>query len=213
MEKEYQKQKYEDIIRQSEQIRKLRHDYKNNFLVIRSLITDNNTDKAIEIINKDIEQINTARSHIQTNNEVVNAIVNTKMSAALAKGIKVSFISISDFGGIDDFDLCNLISNMFDNAITAVENCEKKFIDTEISQRDGFYTVKMSNSIQRSVLDQNPELNTTKDDKSSHGLGMKIIKDIADRYSGELDYYEENETFYVLVRLALNPIVKTDEVN
>ena len=58
MEKDYQKQKYYDIIRQSEHISKLRHDYKNNFLVIRSLISDNNNAKAIEIINKDIEQIN-----------------------------------------------------------------------------------------------------------------------------------------------------------
>ena len=213
MEKEYQKQKYEDIIQQSEQIRKLRHDYKNNFLVIRSLITDNNTAKAIQIINKDIDQINTARSHIQTNNEVVNAIINTKMSVALAKGIKVSFISISDFDGIDDFDLCNLISNMFDNAITAVQDCEDKFIDIKISKRDDYYTVKMSNSIPRSVLSTNPKLSTTKNDKAAHGLGMKIIKDITDRYSGELDYYEENETFYILAHLALKPLVNAAVTN
>ena len=213
MEKEYQKQKYEDIIRQSDQIRKLRHDYKNNFLVIRSLITDNNTDKAIQIINKDIDQINAARSHIQTNNEVVNAIVNTKMSVALAKGIKVSFISISDFDGIDDFDLCNLISNMFDNAITAVQDCEEKFIDIEISKRDEHYTVKMSNSISKSVLEDNPELSTTKDNKAAHGLGMKIMKDITDRYNGELDYYEEDEIFYVLAHLTLTPLVKAAAAN
>lgn len=213
MEKEYQKQKYEDIIRQSDQIRKLRHDYKNNFLVIRSLITDNNTDKAIQIINKDIDQINAARSHIQTNNEVVNAIVNTKMSVALAKGIKVSFISISDFDGIDDFDLCNLISNMFDNAITAVQDCEEKFIDIEISKRDEHYTVKMSNSISKSVLEDNPELSTTKNNKAAHGLGMKIMKDITDRYNGELDYYEEDEIFYVLAHLTLKTQVRSYEAN
>lgn len=100
MEKEYQKKKYEDTIRQSEQIKKLRHDYKNNLLVIRSLAEDNNPEKVAEFVSQGIEQINATKMHVETNNEIVNAIVNTKMSAAAEQGIKVSFMSISDFDGI-----------------------------------------------------------------------------------------------------------------
>lgn len=207
MEKNYQKQQYDDIIRQSEQISKLRHDYKNNFLVIRSLISDNNNAKALEIINKDIEQINMQRSHVKTNNEVVNAILNTKISIAAEKGIKVSIISISDFDEIDDFDLCNLISNMFDNAITATQDCDEKLIEITISRKNDYYIFKMSNTIKESVIKANPYLETTKGDKSSHGLGMKIIKDIADNYHGDIDYYEEDGRFNVLVHMAvLEPV-------
>ncbi len=207
MEKNYQKQQYDDIIRQSEQISKLRHDYKNNFLVIRSLISDNNNAKALEIINKDIEQINMQRSHVKTNNEVVNAILNTKISIAAEKGIKVSIISISDFDEIDDFDLCNLISNMFDNAIRATQDCDEKLIEITISRKNDYYIFKMSNTIKESVIKANPYLETTKGDKSSHGLGMKIIKDIADNYHGDIDYYEEDGRFNVLVHMAvLEPV-------
>lgn len=202
LEQEYQKKQYEDIIIQSEQIRKLRHDYKNNFLVIRSLIEDNNDTKAIEIIDKDLEHINASKSHIKTNNDIVNAIVNTKMSEAFSHGIKVEFKSISDFDELDDFDLCNLISNMFDNAITAVKNCDTKLIDIIISKKNNYYIIKMSNTIPQSVLDKNPELNTTKQDKTSHGYGIKIIKDIAKKYSGEFDCYEDDGMFYSLVYLA-----------
>ncbi len=181
---------------------KLEQEYKNNFLVIRSLIEDNNDTKAIEIIDKDLEHINASKSHIKTNNDIVNAIVNTKMSEAFSHGIKVEFKSISDFDELDDFDLCNLISNMFDNAITAVKNCDTKLIDIIISKKNNYYIIKMSNTIPQSVLDKNPELNTTKQDKTSHGYGIKIIKDIAKKYSGEFDCYEDDGMFYSLVYLA-----------
>ena len=202
LEQEYQKKQYEDIIIQSEQIRKLRHDYKNNFLVIRSLIENNNDTKAIEIINKDLEHINASKSHIKTNNDIVNAIVNTKMSEAFSHGIKVEFKSISDFDELDDFDLCNLISNMFDNAITAVKNCDVKLINIIIYKKNDYFVIKISNTIPQSVLDKNPELNTTKQDKASHGYGIKIIKDIAKKYNGKFDCYEDDGMFYSLVYLA-----------
>ncbi len=202
MEKEYQKTKYEDTIRQSEQIKKLRHDYKNNLLVIRSLAEDNNTEDVIDFISQGIERINATKMHIETNNEIVNAIVNTKMSEAAQQGIKVNFISISDFDGIDDFDLCNLISNLFDNAITAVSNCETKIIKIKITRNDELYTIKMSNTIAESIIEANPELATTKEDNISHGYGTKIIKDIADKYNGELDYYEEDGMFNFLVHIT-----------
>ena len=124
------------------------------------------------------------------------------MSEAISHGIKVEFKSISDFDELDDFDLCNLISNMFDNAITAVKNCDTKLIDIIISKKNNYYIIKMSNTIPQSVLDKNPELNTTKQDKTSHGYGIKIIKDIAKKYSGEFDCYEDDGMFYSLVYLA-----------
>lgn len=209
IEKDYQKQKYEDIIQQSEQIKKLRHDYKNNLLVIRSLAENNDFEKIAEFVSNGIELINSTKTHIKTNNEVINAIVNTKISASLTQGIKVNFISISDFDGIDDFDLCNLISNLFDNAITAVSNCENKIIEIKIAKKDDLYTIKVSNTISESVLKTNPELITTKSNHINHGYGIKIIKDIADKYNGEIDYYEEEGMFYFLVHLLAKPQIES----
>lgn len=53
----------------------------------------------------------------------------------------------------------------------------------------------MKNTIGHSVLEGNPELNTTKKDKIIHGFGTKIINDIAKKYNGAFDYYEENGYF------------------
>lgn len=203
LEQEYQQKHIEDIQHQYEQTQKMRHDYKNNFLVIRSLIADKNDDKAIELINKNLDKINSQKTYIKTNNEVVNAIINIKISEATSYGIKTKFMSISDFDGLDDYDLCNLISNLFDNAIRAVAytDIEDKTISITLSKRGDYYTVETVNPIEESVLKTNPELISTKSDKVSHGYGMKITREIANKYNGSIDYFEEDKSFHFLVHL------------
>ena len=42
-----------------------------------------------------------------------------------------------------------------------------------------FYIITCSNRISSSVLESNPELTTTKEDKENHGKGMSILRDVA----------------------------------
>ena len=53
----------------------------------------------------------------------------------------------------------------------------------------------MKNSIEGSVIQNNPNLITTKKDKHLHGLGTKIIKDIAKKYNGMADFFENDDFF------------------
>ncbi len=50
-----------------------------------------------------------------------------------------------------------------------------------------------------SVLRKNPALKTIKKKKSSYGYGTKIICDIARKYHGKYDFYEEDEFFCCVV--------------
>lgn len=54
-----------------------------------------------------------------------------------------------------------------------------KHIDFSIKKDESVYYFSMKNTIGHSVLEGNPELNTTKKDKIIHGFGTKIINDIA----------------------------------
>ena len=85
-------------------------------------------------------------------------------------------------------DLCNLIGNMFDNAIEASQNSEKRFIYFEISQKNDNLNIFLKNSIDQSVLTSNPHLQSTKK-SNNHGFGTSIIKEIAMRHHGIADAY------------------------
>ena len=111
---------------------------------------------------------------------------------------RISCITVSDFDGINELDLCDLLSNILENAVTACRNMPEisnRFICLEISQDGSIYYFLVKNSIAESVLSYNPNLETTKIDKNVHGLGTAIIKDIANKYNGRYDFYELDNTF------------------
>ena len=61
----------------------------------------------------------------------------------------------------------------------------------------------VKNRIARSVLDENPKLKTGKKDKSSHGYGIRSIRNIAQKYKGSVNFLEENGCFITEVWLEL----------
>ena len=203
LEKAHQQQLVDKSKEAYENIRKIRHDYKNTYNLIYALIEENKLTEAKEYIEKNLESVERIGKNVNTKNEIVNAIVSSKITAANNKGIETTVMSVSDFEGLDNLDISAILGNLYDNAIEACEKCdlENKRIELKISKKDATYIISMKNTIKDSVLRHNPELKTTKEEKESHGLGTKIIKDYAKKYGGTVDYYEESGYFCCMIRL------------
>lgn len=197
LEREYSRQYIQDIDREYETIRKLRHDYKNSFSTLYSLITDGNEEQALQYIENSIGQINNAEVLVKTNNGIVNAVVNSKLSVAKAYGIVVTYMSVANFDGIEDIDLCRLLSNMLDNAIYACikSNKQVKRIYLNIAADEYKYLFVLKNTVDEPVMEKNPSLISSKTKEGDHGLGVNIIKDIAKKYDGKADFYDEDGEF------------------
>ena len=179
---QYQNQYIENANLQYDSVKKIRHDMKNQFLALHALLSEKKDNEALNYIKKNIDYIKKHDSMINTNNNIVNAIINSKLSIASAMNITVSCFSVNSFDGIDDIDLCNLLSNSLDNAITAcklIPENKKRIIALKINYESGIYTFMIQNSIKDSVLNTNPQLLTTKHDKEFHGCGITILSDIA----------------------------------
>lgn len=196
LQREYNKRYIENANTEYGVIRKLRHDSKDNYTVIYTLLCDGKVDAAKKHIEKSVDALCATEIFVNTNNDAVNAVVNAKLSTAKSLGIDAACLSVSDFSGIDDFDLCRLLSNMIENAITACLECDgNRLIYLKIISDKYVYKFSLKNTINRSVLSNNPNLKTTKSDKSEHGFGTKIIRDVAEKYDGICDFYEEDDLF------------------
>lgn len=206
---EYNRQYIENLHSEYETVKKLRHDYKDSFLMLSTLLENKDIEKAKEEISKVVGAIAETELFINTDNAVVNAVVNSKLSTAKARNIECECYVVKDISDIDDIDLCRLLSNMLDNAITAckvVPDGEKQLVLSILGTKISYmFTVK--NTISNSVLEINPELKSTKDNASEHGYGIKIIREIADKYSGRSNFYEEDGMFCCSVCLRKNETI------
>jgi sensor histidine kinase regulating citrate/malate metabolism len=169
-------------------------------------LVDENYDKSLEYLNNEIHDIEKTKKLIFTKNDMFNAIVNNKFSEANSRGIKTSyFINYEIDGKIEDNEISILFGNLLSNALEA---CEKSKGEKEISlyidkKRDYIY-IEVINTIESSVLRDNPRLKTTKTDTTHHGLGIKSIKNIVKKYNGIINYSENGNLFTINILLLEN---------
>lgn len=191
----------ENIRKQYEEIRTIRHDMKQKLAVISMMQKNNKIQEAIEFTDKCSDSISKTDIVIDVGNDFINAILSTKLSLAKEKDINIICRSSSDVSGIEDIDLCILLGNILDNAIEACEKSSEKNIEVSIYSDSAKLIITVINDMDFSVLSDNPELNTSKPDASSHGYGVKTIKSIAEKYNGHASFYEENNKFVCQVNL------------
>lgn len=118
----------------------------------------------------------------------VNTILNQKMRKAQEAEIPVAIdVQLSNSFTVQKMDLCTIISNLCDNAIEASLKAKNPQISIDLSEKKGYLTLKVENSIDENILGNNPSLRTTKPDTNLHGLGVNIVREIAGRYGGSLD--------------------------
>lgn len=196
--------------KQYEEMRKIRHDMQNHLQCLSGLISQNDSDQAREYI-EDILQnkLDFGCNYIKSGNKAVDVIINMKLLQCKKEKIS-TVVHINKFDTcVNSIDMCALLSNILDNAIEACRNeSDEKEIQVEILPRKGYVNIVVKNSIARSILEQNPELLTTKEDKKIHGIGLKSVNDIVKKYDGMYEFFEKNNYFITNIWLPLKlPIV------
>lgn len=168
--------------------RKKTHEFKNYVSCIHGLLKKQNYSEALtyieEINNNWIEEID----YINTNNAIINSILNQKFKQAKKKGIPILF-SLNDLSNvaIRDEDMVTLLANLLDNAIEACEKIRNgsKVIKLRFLEEDGKITILVRNPVAESVKYSGNELVTTKKEEGEHGIGLTNIKSVVNKYGGE----------------------------
>lgn len=184
-----------------EKISQIKHDIKNNTMTISSLIKNGEYDKAQSICNSIAENLSGA-TPIHTSNPVLNAILNVEIEKADSQSIIFSYEINDTLSFIKDVDIVSIIGNLCDNAIEYLINVPEpslRKMSLNISAHKNFCYISCKNAIKGSVLSDNPEMVTSKEDSILHGKGLSILKRIAKSYYGEVRIKEENQELIVSV--------------
>lgn len=185
-----------------EQVREARHELKNNYFLIKSLLKQEKYEKIHQYLEKIVQTDLDQDDLVSTGNRLIDMILAQKKGEARQKNIPLRFdVLLPEQLEIQPQVLCSLLFNLLDNAIEASAQTAVPDIYCDIHMVKGYLCVEVRNRIDTSVLEKNPSLLTSKTDKTSHGIGIRLIRQIVQRCDGVLEIFEEGECF--AVRAAL----------
>lgn len=111
---------YREVDNMYRQIRGWRHDYRNHIQTMKAYAAAGDWDAIrnyLDLLDIDLQTVDTV---IKTGNPMTDAILNSKISLAKAKGIEVvADAHIPVQLKSSEIDLCCILGNLFDNAIEA----------------------------------------------------------------------------------------------
>lgn len=202
-EKDYYHNQAEILQNNEDGLRMFRHDLKNKMLVLYELLEKNETNQAKEYLKKLTEKIEKTQNYSQSGNIVIDSVVNYKLSLAEKQGCNITVeISLPSKLMIEDDDLVIVLGNLLDNAIEATKKlATNKYIHLKIKYDRECLIVKIENSFDNQVIIKKGSLQTTKENQSLHGIGLRSVQKIINQYNGELNIKYKENIFLVIVML------------
>ena len=174
-----QMEKYER--RKSDELSKLRHDIANHLEVVDELKK--------EYISELISKVDNVLGK-ETGVRVIDCLMRIKKDESAEADIDFS-CELVELEGMkaSEFDMISLLANLLDNAIEscqAVENDRK--ITFKMERKQDYLLVKMENTKSKSETPIKNNFKSFKDVSGTHGIGTRIIKEMVNKYDGDIEY-------------------------
>ena len=189
---------HESLERQKERA----HEFKNHILCVDSLAKEKKYQELVKYVSDINESLYMERNAIDTNNVIINTILNEKYNEMMDKGIVFVF-RINDLSElpIDDEDLVVILSNLLDNAIEACEKCKgKKTIKMKFMIEDDILILSVKNTSPGTLIIRKGQIETSKRLRSDeHGIGIRNIKKAIEKYGGTYSIKNMDDEFYFAI--------------
>lgn len=197
------------VLRGEEKIKALRHDIKHHLNELMLLANKHD----VAEIQKYIDEMN---SFLKNSNEIVasgnleiDSVLNFMLQKA-EKELKTVDIKVMLPEKVrHSFDINVMLGNLLENAIEAAGKTENKYLSVHIKLKRGILKVNIENSFESSCIlceEQNRKdtiLKTTKPFTEQHGIGLKNVKKIVEKYNGTMAVTAQEGIFCVNLLLYM----------
>lgn len=199
---------YQKQAENNEHILKIHHEIRHHMNALSAYLKREDYEGAWQYISKFSDDAQQVPFVTYTDNALVNSIFSEFYEHAVRCNIKIEYtIIISSKLGMEDIDLCRILANILENAIEGCEKVseERRFIRLTLLSKGNFLFIKCENACDENGLNTaNGKYRTTKGDIGKHGYGLKIIREIAEKYNGILSVETQNGIFAVTTNLCLD---------
>ena len=179
-----------------------RHDLRHHMTFLQNCITDNKPEQALEYIHQICTDLDNSRVIRYCENDTLNLILASYAAQAEASGIDLKLsVTAADFSRFQITDLCSLFANALENAIHACENIppsKKRYISLRVYEKNNRICIQLVNNyIQDPVFENEIPISHEPD----HGIGVKSMISVVEKYHGVYGFFAENGEFRFLASL------------
>ena len=195
-------------------VKSLRHDFSNHIQVIHGLLKLGQNDQALEYLTSLSKEVNVIESFkIDVSNPGLSVFLQTKKLSAQNHNIDIHFDILHDsFNTIKTTDLIKLLSNLIDNAIEAAielpEEERKINIACKVVSNNYIFEIKNTGP---TIGEKDKEhifksgFSTKKVQQGKmRGQGLFIVKDVVNRYGGQISIQSDKNQTIALVEIPIN---------
>lgn len=177
---------YESMAEATKQQQTLSHEYQNQLICIQSLLHSQQYNKLEEYVKKLTGVVLKDLDYMNTNNVIVNAILNEKYVRALEQGVvMVCKVNNLEKMNIEDQDIALLLSNLLNNALEACQKySDEKVIKVKFVLEEDEVVLSVKNTYDGNIIISEGNYITTKENKRNHGIGIKNMIQVIEKYDG-----------------------------
>lgn len=203
---------YENLCRQSEEIMMIRHDTMKHYTVLHTMAKQN-PEQLTEYLEELIEKMNEIRPVVQSGNQMLDIIINSKLNIAAEKDISVEIVrsQAPEKLPLTHTQVCSLFTNILDNAIAAasLSNAEKPYIKLDFHCKNNNFVFLCENSMdqRKCNFDSQPDNSKAQQQKipmKNHGYGLKIIRRIMKNFDDMIDIETDKNVFKLSIIIPLD---------
>ena len=190
------------------ELRAARHDYLNHLQVVYGLLELEEYEDLKRYLTPVYKGIMKTGKALKTSKPALNALLKAKMEEAEGKEIDVYVEVKSDLKqlSVEDWQLCKVLSNLIDNAMTILlEKAEERKLEIDINEDRENYLFAVSNNGMAIPKEQQENIfkrgfSTKKE--AGHGMGLAIVSDIVKENRGTItvNSTEERTSFTISFR-------------
>ena len=185
-------------------IRALKHDMGNHISVLENLFAKKETEEFEKYLTELKATYSESVDGIKTGNPVTDVILTQKQKEAEEKGIdfECKFIYPADTN-INAFDVSVILNNAIENAFEGIKGCKNPYVSITAYRKKNAYMLEVTNCSKKRVeIDDETGLpETTKKDMGNHGFGLANIRKVAQKYYGDIDISQDDNSFTLMVML------------
>lgn len=191
------------ILRGEEKIKSLRHDMKHHLNELTLLANKHDAAEIREYIDQMKSFMENPDELIASGNMEIDSVLNYMLQKA-EKDLKTVDVKVMLPEKVrHSFDVNVLLGNLLENATEAAKRTEKQYLGVNITLKKGILKVKIENSFEDSHIMQEKSwgngtaFQTTKPLTDRHGIGLKNVRKIVEKYNGTMAVTTKDGIFCV----------------